>query len=236
MATTYSVYRDGIKVLSNVKEKEAIVDGLMDGTSYSFEVSITVNGNEYDKSEKINVTTQEKPKPSISPAKYSLTDTEIKGTYFGDIAKARAYVNDVAQKFGGTFGQDGTFTYYIGSAVTKLTDTLVIVGYDAKDVELARSSVKVNIKPNAPIIDTFTEGMAYVRGKLTGGSAKVGLVKDGVTLRTAVVSDNIFSIYATDKNLKAGDKFTVTSLDGDVVLAKTESTVAAKPSQEETNA
>lgn len=47
---------------------------------------------------------------------YKLGQKTITGTYTGDIAKARVYINGVAQAWGGTFSS-GAFSYYIGNKI-----------------------------------------------------------------------------------------------------------------------
>ncbi|MDT2012872.1 immunoglobulin-like domain-containing protein, partial [Carnobacterium divergens] len=81
---------------------------------------------------------------TITPSEYKLGDSEIKGTYTGDVAKARVTINGQVQGWGGTFN-NGTFTYYVGSNKIKSGDNVTITAYDKNDKVLdANKVVKIN--------------------------------------------------------------------------------------------
>lgn len=74
---------------------------------------------------------------------YVLGDRNVSGTYTGEIAKGRAYVNGTAKAFGGTF-ENGDFSYYIGSGVTSVTDKFEIEGLDKNDqILVAKQNIDI---------------------------------------------------------------------------------------------
>ncbi|WP_376712791.1 immunoglobulin-like domain-containing protein [Enterococcus avium] len=82
--------------------------------------------------------------PTLTPDDYKIGQTRISGSYTGNITRARAYVNGELFGTGGGDFKDGRFSYYLGSGVSKETDTLELDALDSKNNVLV-SKVKVQI-------------------------------------------------------------------------------------------
>lgn len=71
----------------------------------------------------------------MTPKVYKVGDTNITGTYTGDVAKARILINGKEQAWGGSFS-GGTFSYYIGANKIKAGDNVTISAYDSNVKDL----------------------------------------------------------------------------------------------------
>ncbi|WP_239256599.1 immunoglobulin-like domain-containing protein [Listeria ilorinensis] len=158
----------------------------------------------------INITAGE-TSGTIAPDIYTLGNSEITGSYTGDVKKARVYINGVAQAWGGTF-KDGKFNYYIGNKI-KTGDTVLINAYDSNDKQLDSQSVMVmkantegKVTPNA-----YKVGENYLNGTYTGDVYTGSLSINGkIVSWGGTYKNGEFSYYVGNK-IKAGDdvKFTV---------------------------
>ncbi|WP_157456738.1 immunoglobulin-like domain-containing protein [Carnobacterium maltaromaticum] len=176
---------------------------------------------------------------AITPAKYTVGDTNITGTYTGDVKKAQLIVNDKAAGWGGTFTTGGTFTYYAAGAKIKAGDKVVLVGYDANDKELDRKTVTVDAGIAGAVTSAMYKiGDSNITGTFTGDVARVQLKVNGVAKGLPAgtfKSDGTFTYWAKGLDIKASDDVTLTALDIDnnqlqesftVVLNDSEGTVS----------
>ncbi|WP_010050299.1 immunoglobulin-like domain-containing protein, partial [Carnobacterium maltaromaticum] len=107
----------------------------------------TVTITAYDKNDKVldankPVKIKAVVQGTISPSVYNVGETTIKGSYTGDIVKARVLINGEPQAWGGTFS-GGSFSYYIGAGKIKANDNVKIIGYSADNSELSTQVVTV---------------------------------------------------------------------------------------------
>lgn len=75
----------------------------------------------------------------LFPSAYGMGQSEIQGTFKGDIQLAKLQVNQDPQKvsWGGTF-QDGTFSFYVRPGwITGLTDRVTLTGYSSSQEIIA---------------------------------------------------------------------------------------------------
>lgn len=74
---------------------------------------------------------------------YVLGDSFITGTYIGDVAKARLSINDAVVSWGGTFNDEGQFSYYVGQRI-QVGDNVTLNAYDANEL-LLQENVEVRV-------------------------------------------------------------------------------------------
>ncbi|MBC1794251.1 immunoglobulin-like domain-containing protein [Listeria booriae] len=137
------------------------------------------------------------------------TDSYVKGTYTGDVAKISLTVNG-DKKTTITVPTPGpNYQYYAKSLITAATDVVVVTAYDATGGVLDTKTVAVSkpavvttgtVTPSAYKIGTNT----YVDGTYTGDVAKVALEINGVLSASIPATGNTIHYYAgsliTDKN------------------------------------
>ena len=153
---------------------------------------------------------------TITPSEYKVGDTNITGTYTGDVKKAQLFVNDKASGWGGTFTV-GSFTYYAIKANIKAGDKVVLVGYDSNDKELDRKTVTVETGIAGAVTSaTYKIGDGNITGTFTGDVARAQLKINGVVKggpAGTFNSDGTFTYWAKGLDIKASDDVTLTALD-----------------------
>ncbi|MDT1959010.1 immunoglobulin-like domain-containing protein [Carnobacterium divergens] len=153
---------------------------------------------------------------TISPAEYSVGDTEITGSYTGDVAKARVTINGKAQAWGGSFN-NGRFTYYVGSGKIKNGDTVTITAYDKSDKVLdANKPVKIKAAATQGTISPseYSVGDTEITGSYTGDVAKARVTINGKAQAWGGSFNNgRFTYYVGSGKIKAGDTVTITAYD-----------------------
>ncbi|MEQ7273832.1 immunoglobulin-like domain-containing protein, partial [Enterococcus hirae] len=85
-------------------------------------------------------------KSELKPQEYHVGDVNITGTYTGDMSLGRLTVNGKVVSWGGSF-KDGQFSYYVGVGKLKVSDKVVLDGYnkekeliDSKEIEVISES------------------------------------------------------------------------------------------------
>ncbi|MBC2069048.1 beta strand repeat-containing protein [Listeria booriae] len=129
------------------------------------------------------------------------TDSYVKGTYTGDVAKISLTVNG-DKKTTITVPTPGpNYQYYAKSLITAATDVVVMTAYDATGGVLDTKTVAVSkptvvtrgtVTPSAYKIGTNT----YVDGTYTGDVAKVALEVNGVLNASIPATGNTIHYYA----------------------------------------
>ncbi|MBC2370358.1 hypothetical protein HBP99_17295, partial [Listeria booriae] len=137
---------------------------------------------------------------SITPVNYSVGSTNITGTYTGDVAKASLTVDGKIVSWGGTFNSDGTFSYYVGSAI-KATSNVTLTIYDKTNAVIGSKTVKVIAFSGSVTPAPYTVGSTTVTGTYTGAVAKARLTVDGVVVSWGGTfnTDGTFSYYVGNK-------------------------------------
>ncbi len=153
---------------------------------------------------------------TISPAEYSVGDTEITGSYTGDVAKARVTINGKAQAWGGSFN-NGRFTYYVGSGKIKAGDVVTITAYDKNDKVLdANKAVNIKSAATQGTISPaeYSVGDTEITGSYTGDVAKARVTINGKAQAWGGSFNNgRFTYYVGSGKIKAGDTVTITAYD-----------------------
>ncbi|EOH75653.1 immunoglobulin-like domain-containing protein [Enterococcus malodoratus] len=130
---------------------------------------------------------------TMSAYDYTVGDEYIRGTYTGDVKKAKVIVNGKVLALGGTF-KDGEFSYWVGKNAIKKGDSVLINGYDV-DGDVLSQNNKVNIvaapeEKGTITPNKFTVGNVEITGTYTGDVKKAKLY----------VNNNLISQGGTFKN------------------------------------
>ncbi|WP_211272320.1 immunoglobulin-like domain-containing protein [Enterococcus rivorum] len=184
-------------------------------TSVSDQASVVaydVAGKKLDE-QQVTIVNSAEQGPFTSLDDYDVAkSTAVTGKWTGaNVAKSGLIVNGTLLGTNTTAG--GNFSYYAKGKITKTTDVVYAVLYDANGAELQRKQVKV-INSAAPVeTASFTTVDDYnilksttVTGKWTGANvAKSGLIVNGTLLGTVPASGGNFSYYAKGKITKTTD-------------------------------
>ncbi|MBC2368748.1 hypothetical protein HBP99_08875 [Listeria booriae] len=130
------------------------------------------------------------------------TDSYVKGTYTGDVAKISLTLNG-DKKTTITVPTPGpNYQYYAKSLITSDTDVVVMTAYDATGGVLDTKTVAVSKKPTVDTRGTVTPSAykigtnTYVDGTYTGDVAKVALEVNGVLNASIPATGNTIHYYA----------------------------------------
>ncbi|WP_439443090.1 immunoglobulin-like domain-containing protein [Listeria aquatica] len=147
---------------------------------------------------------------TITPAEYTIGDSNITGTYTGDVTYAKLKVNgEYVGTAGGKF-TNGQFEYYAKNKFTE-KDDVVIEAYNSQYKLL--DSQKVTVKSNIQLKGEFTEatykiGETSIKGRFTGDIQYAKVYVNGIQLQAIGGSFNAesFSFYVgNNANIKVGD-------------------------------
>ncbi|MGI8170485.1 Ig-like domain-containing protein [Enterococcus lactis] len=118
-------------------------------------------------------------KGEISEAKYVIGETQITGTYTGDVKKARMKVNGKVISWGGTFA-DGSFVYYTGTGLIKAGDVVTLDAYDKYE-----DSLQKNVNVTVETASASIKSASYIIG-----TSEITGTYEGETVRKAKLSIN----------------------------------------------
>ncbi|MBM5677953.1 immunoglobulin-like domain-containing protein [Listeria seeligeri] len=150
------------------------------------------------------------------------SDQTVSGQAGTDIARVKIYVNGELKRQ--TNVVDGAYGIYAKDVITKVSDDVVIVGYDAQGYE--RNRVAVSVTNEAPKTYNLTANEfnlakdETVTGTSDAGITRVQLVVNDVVVRATATSNGSYAIYAEDQ-IKAGDKVEIVGLDSSNIARKT---------------
>ncbi|MBC1475743.1 hypothetical protein HB852_14095 [Listeria grandensis] len=151
---------------------------------------------------------------SIDPAMYTPGDSNITGTYKGDVVKAKLYVNGNYVSAGGDFS-NGVFTYYAGGKI-HAGDKAYLIAMDKTGKELERKDIKINASATSGSLNpsAYNVGESLIRGSYTGSVAKMRLLVNGKLISWGGdFSNGSFSYYVKAGTIKAGDNVTLEAYD-----------------------
>ncbi|MBC1459167.1 immunoglobulin-like domain-containing protein [Listeria newyorkensis] len=150
---------------------------------------------------------------TIAPFKIG-KDSYITGTYSGDVAKVELQINKVAlQRINVT---DSTIKYYAKTNITKLTDTVELVGYNTAGDVVSTKVVPVTSANGGVTVNPFLLGTdGYVKGQFTGDVARISLTVNNVKQTTINVPTTgpDFQYYAKTVIKNRTDIVTLTAYD-----------------------
>ncbi|CAD5902962.1 hypothetical protein CMALT394_580001 [Carnobacterium maltaromaticum] len=144
-----------------------------------------------------------------------IMDQVVSGETGNNLANVKLYVNGVLKRQ--VRAVNGAYEVYAKDVVTKATDKVEIVGFDANGFE--RNRVKVKVNGESPVSYNIT-AEAYnlatgenVKGTADAGVARVQLLVNDKEIRTTAVVNGTYSIYAQDVIQDATDKVEIVALD-----------------------
>ncbi|WP_430608023.1 large repetitive protein [Enterococcus sp. DIV2379] len=153
---------------------------------------------------------------TITPASYNVSsgDQFLRGTYTGDVASARVYVNGSSVR-GGNFA-DGSFEFFIGNRIQSVDDVVEIEALDQYGKVLDRTTVELTRDLAGTITpDQYRVGETMITGTFTGDVNFARLVINGTPSNAwggTFNADGTFSFYVANLGIKAGDKVEIQAL------------------------
>ncbi|WP_439443424.1 immunoglobulin-like domain-containing protein [Listeria aquatica] len=174
-------------------------------------IALDKNGKELDRK---LVQVKAISKGSITPNEYVLGQTNITGSYSGDIVQGQLYINGKYVSTGGAF-KNGKFTYYVKAGSIKAGDKVEIVALDKNGKELDRKPVQVMAATKGSITpDDYVLGQANITGSYSGDIAQGQLYINGKYVSTGGAFKNgKFTYYVKANSIKDGDKIEIVALD-----------------------
>ncbi|WP_144809779.1 immunoglobulin-like domain-containing protein [Enterococcus casseliflavus] len=156
---------------------------------------------------------------SIQPAAFKVTDSEITGTFTGDVNFANLIVDGRSVSWGGTFNTtDQTFTYFVNQDTRNLirdAETVELVAYHREvvngrpvDTELDRSVVTIDKEFTGTITpNPYKLGDRIVTGTYTGDDINFGRLEiDGMILWVSCFSRGTFTAYLNQEQANSVTK------------------------------
>ncbi|WP_439443707.1 immunoglobulin-like domain-containing protein [Listeria aquatica] len=187
---------------------------VISGSNYQYYAKDKVNSTEqsvkiigYAGTTKVDEATVNLSEPSLgngslSPAKYTIGSSNVKGTYTGSIKYVALKVN------GTTYDKVGVvnsteFQYYAKDKITSTDDTVSVIGYDSHG-KIAEQPVQVGdsstTEQGTITANKYTLGTANITGTHSSEVKYVRLVVDGQKYDSVpVISATDFRYYAKDK-------------------------------------
>ncbi|MGM0155594.1 hypothetical protein IGK30_003461 [Enterococcus sp. AZ178] len=153
---------------------------------------------------------------TITPASYNVSSADqfLRGSYTGDVASARVYVNGSSVR-GGNFA-DGSFEFFIGNRIQSVDDVVEIEALDQTGKVLDRTTVELTRDLAGTITpDQYRVGEAIITGTFTGDVNFARLVINGTPSNAwggTFNADGTFSFYVANLGIKAGDKVEIQAL------------------------
>lgn len=153
---------------------------------------------------------------TITPDTYNISSGEqfLRGTYTGDVASARVYVNGSSVR-GGNFAK-GSFEFFIGNRIQSVDDVVEIEALDQYGKVLDRTTVELTRDLAGTITpDQYRVGETMITGTFTGDVNFARLVINGTASNAwggTFNADGTFSFYVANLGIKAGDKVEIQAL------------------------
>ncbi|MBC1520090.1 hypothetical protein HB912_00335 [Listeria aquatica] len=150
----------------------------------------------------VNLSDQTLGNGSLSPARYTIGSSNVKGTYTGSIKYVALKVNGTTyDKVGVVNSTD--FQYYAKDKITSTGDTVSVIGYDSHG-KIAEQPVQIGDSSTAEqgtiTANKYTLGTANITGTHSSEVKYVRLVVDGKKYDSVpVISATDFRYYAKDK-------------------------------------
>lgn len=201
-----------------VNGKELAAGGDFNNGSFQYYVggqikagdTVTIEGYsaDYQKitSTSVTVSGQATQPASVTSANYTVGDDYITGTYTGDVAYAKVYVNGELINVGGDFNADGTFKFYAQGKIKK-GDNVKIDLYSSNYQYQNSSTVSVSAPAAAASLTpaTYHVGDAYITGSYTGDAYYAALIVNGQQVTQGGDFANGQFKYYVGSAIKAGD-------------------------------
>ncbi|WP_144809104.1 immunoglobulin-like domain-containing protein [Enterococcus casseliflavus] len=153
---------------------------------------------------------------TITPDTYNVSsgDQFLRGTYTGDVASARVYVNGSSVR-GGNFAE-GSFEFFIGNRIQSVDDVVEIEALDQTGKVLDLTTVELTRDLAGTITpDQYRIGETMITGTFTGDVNFARLVINGTPSNAwggTFNADGTFSFFVANLGIKAGDKVEIQAL------------------------
>ncbi|WP_159101160.1 immunoglobulin-like domain-containing protein [Listeria grandensis] len=146
------------------------------------------------------------------------SNSNITGTFTGDVASARLIVNEnvVPPGGGGTFNPDGTFSFFVRTGTIRVGDRVVLIAFDSAGRELQRQTVSIVNTQGTITANDYKVGDANITGNYTGDvtSARLMVNERVVTPGGGTFNpDGTFSYFVQAGVIQAGDTVTLVAMD-----------------------
>ena len=193
---------------------EVEIDQQAAGTIITAQASI--DGLQSNIASTIVVTDPANTEGTITPDTYNVSsgDQFLRGSYTGDVASARVYVNGSSVR-GGNFA-DGSFEFFIGNRIQSVDDVVEIEALDQYGKVLDRTTVELTRDLAGTITpDQYRVGETMITGTFTGDVNFARLVINGTPSNAwggTFNADGTFSFYVANLGIKASDKVEIQAL------------------------
>ncbi|MBC1558338.1 hypothetical protein HB911_06495 [Listeria booriae] len=125
---------------------------------------------------------------------FTIGDSYVTGTYTGAVARVALKVNGTLLPEINVSGS--SYQYNAKDKIKAATDTVSLISYDARGIQLKEVPVTVKAVPITIATDDFTVGVdSYVTGTYTGDLSRIALEVDGVAQTKIPVSDSSYRYY-----------------------------------------
>ena len=180
--------------------------------------------------------TDPETKGSIKPDIYTIGNGNITGSYEGDVARIRLFINGVGVATGGTLSGN-KFTFYAGNQKISKSDRVTMNAYDMKD-NLLQENVTVQLaEPAVPTSGTITPNSFAlsnntITGRFTGDVSKARVFINGIGQAWGgSFNSGNFSYYIGSNKIKSGDRVTINAYDKDGKLLDADKVVSITDDQ-----
>ncbi|EUJ16504.1 lipoprotein, partial [Listeria grandensis FSL F6-0971] len=172
------------------------------------------NGRELDRKPVRIANTQ----GTITPADYRVEDTNITGTYTGDVTSARLIVNgNIVTPAGGDFNQNGTFRFFVRAGTIRAGDSVELVALDAPNGrELDRKPVRIANTQGTITPADYRVGDTHITGTYTGDVTSARLIVNGNVVTPGggdFRQNGTFSYFVRAGVIQARDTVTLVAMD-----------------------
>ncbi|WP_317914356.1 immunoglobulin-like domain-containing protein, partial [Carnobacterium maltaromaticum] len=144
-------------------------------------------------------------KGTVTPSTYQLgVDSNLIGTYTGDVSTIRVYVDGTEYKGGTLTKADGTFKFYLKDKVKNVNQVVTIKGFDVNGNVLSTNAVTLNAQTvgvGQILPAPYVLGKDfYVTGTYKGDVRKIRVFVDGTEYSGGTINiDGTFKFYGRDK-------------------------------------
>ncbi|MBC1574601.1 immunoglobulin-like domain-containing protein [Listeria booriae] len=192
------------------KTKSARIDGY-DAKGNKIATSAVALSNKNDNGSGVGVGT-------VTANDFTLsTDSNIIGTYTGDVKSIKVRVGDVTYS-GGTL-TSGNYTFYARDKISSTTQVVFVDGYDAKGNKIATTAVTVKANGLPATTGTITPNTfnvpadKYLTASYTGDVKSVVVTINGTKYTGGTVADGLVNFYIGSKITSSSDVVSIEAFD-----------------------
>ncbi|MDT0110916.1 Ig-like domain-containing protein [Listeria booriae] len=192
------------------KTKSARIDGY-DAKGNKIATSAVALSNKNDNGSGVGVGT-------VTANDFTLsTDSNIIGTYTGDVKSIKVRVGDTTYS-GGTL-TSGNYTFYARDKISSTTQVVFVDGYDAKGNKIATTAVTVKANGLPATTGTIAPNTfnvpadKYLTASYTGDVKSVVVTINGTKYTGGTVADGLVNFYIGNKITSSSDVVSIEAFD-----------------------